>query len=445
MTRVVVVGAGFAGMAAACRLADVGVEVAVFERAPRLGGRAGSFRDRQSGENLDYGHHVLMRCCTAATDFLERVGAADAVCFHDHLRVPIQCKGERALLRSAPLPGALHLLPSLLRYRPLAFGERFATLRAGAALACGRRRDEAFGPWLARHGQGARAVERLWNPVAIAALNARVEKVGLAAARKVFHDGFFAPHGADIGLFAVPLASIFDAAGTYVEARGGVVETGAAAARVLFDGNRAVGVALADGRAIHADAVVCAVAPRALAALVGERRELAAALEVARRLEWAPIVNVHLWLDRPVLDDDFVIAVDSPLQAVFDIGRLRGGAGGTHLVLSQSAAEAWVDRADGDVVRDLAAALREVLPAARNARIIRSLVVRHRDATFVPAPGSDAFRPPAKTGVKGLFLAGDWTATGWPSTIEGAVRSGIHAAAGAEVEIEPRRLPTPGD
>ena len=163
MARVVVIGGGFAGFAAACRLAGDGVDVALFERAPRLGGRAASFE--HNGEALDYGHHVLMSCCTAATGFLERIDAESAVSFQDYLSIPILCDGERTVLRSASLPGMLHLLPSLLRYRPLSFAERLAVLRAGAALALGREREETFGVWLARHGQGERAVRRLWDPV----------------------------------------------------------------------------------------------------------------------------------------------------------------------------------------------------------------------------------------------------------------------------------------
>ncbi len=439
MARVVVVGGGFAGFAAACRLAGDGVDVALFERAPRLGGRCASFE--HEGETLDYGQHILMSCCTAATGFLERIGAEPTVSFQDYLSIPILCEGERIVIRSAPLPGILHLLPSLLRYRPLSFGERLAALRAGAALSVGRRGDATFGAWLARHGQNERTVRRLWNPVSIAALNAPADRVSVAAARKVFRDGFFQPDGASIGLFTSPLGSIFDAARKYVEARGGLAEVGAGVSRVLFDRGRAVGVELDDGRSIDAEAVVSAVPPDALERLAGGRPELTHVLEAAGRLEWAPIVNVHLWLDRPALADEFAIAVDSPVQAVFDVGKLHEKCGSTHLVLSQSAADAWVDRADAEVVDNLTTALREVLPVVRDAEIRRSLVIRHREATFVPAPGSDALRPAARTPIDGLFLAGDWTATGWPSTIEGAVRSGIGAAARAELETEPWALP----
>ncbi|MCX6095047.1 MAG: hydroxysqualene dehydroxylase HpnE [Candidatus Bipolaricaulota bacterium] len=443
MSRVVVIGGGFAGMAAACRLANDGVPVALYERAPRLGGRAASFE--YEGETLDYGHHILMSCCTAATGFLERLGVEETVRFQDYLSIPILCEGERTVLRSAPLPGILHLLPSLLRYRPLSFGERLAALRAGAALAVGRGRNETFGAWLSRHGQSERAVRRLWNPVVVATLNAPAGKVGIAAARKVLRDGFFQPDGAAMGLFTVPLGSIFDAARKYVEARGGLVEVGAAASRVLFDGNRVIGVALADGRTVDAEAVICAVPPNALAPLVGPRPELANTLAAASRLEWAPIVNVHLWFDRPILDDEFAIAVDSPVQAIFDLDRLRGQGGGRHLVLSQSAADAWIDRADTEVVGELVAALRNLLRAGRDTRLVNSLVLRHRRATFVPSPGSDALRPGAHITIGGLFLAGDWTATGWPSTIEGAIRSGIGAAARAESETESQPLPASDD
>jgi len=428
VTRVAVIGGGFAGTAAACRLADAGVGVSLFEAAPRLGGRAASFDDRESGEGLDYGHHVLMRCCTATTGFLERIGAESAVRFQRFLSVPILCDGRRSVLRSAPLPGILHLAPGLLGYRPLSVEERLRALRAGAMLALGRGDGDTFADWLAHRGQSERVVRRLWVPISVATLNASPEKVGVAAARKVFGDGFFVPHGADMGLFVSPLGAVFDAARREIEAGDGSVEVGAAVSRVLFAGDRVVGVELADGRRIDADAVIAAVPPRALDSLVAGRPELAPVLQPARCLEWAPIVNVHFWFDSPVLADDFAIAVDSPVQAVFDVGRWRGAARGTHLVLSQSAAQAWIDRPTDAVADELLAALGGVIPSVRAARCLRRLVIRHRAATFVPSVESGSLRHGARTRIDGLFLAGDWTATGWPSTIEGAVRSGLAAA-----------------
>jgi squalene-associated FAD-dependent desaturase len=428
MARVVVIGGGFAGMAAACRLAGDGHSVVVLEAAARLGGRAASFE--RGGATIDYGHHVLIRACTAAAGFLERIGTSDAVSFQETLAIPILCDGERTVLRSWPLPGPTHLLPALLAYRPLSGRERLAAARAGLALWASRSlRDETFEQWLVRHGQTERILRRLWDPIAIAALNAHVDAVSLSAARHVFHEAFFVPHGADMGLFTVPLDNVFQAARRYLEARGGTVELGSPAEAVSVSGGSARGIRLVDGREIAGDAVIVAVPPDALAELASGVPEVGPVVSAAQRLSWSPIVNVHLTFDRKVLDDAFATGIDSPVQVIF--AKPSTGDGQT-VILSQSAAVEWIDQADEKLVGRLSDALRELLPAARDAKLVDSLVLRHRRATFVPAPGSSELRPKSRTPIAGLYLAGDWTATGWPSTIESAVRSGIFAAAAAE-------------
>jgi len=425
--RVVVIGAGFAGVAAACRLAGDGHAVTVLEKAPRLGGRAASFE--RHGQMLDYGQHVLLRACGAAQGFLERVGALDAVSFQDSLAVPLLFDGRRFVLRSWPLPGITHLLPGLLGYRPLPRKERLAAARAGLGLWASRSaEEETFAAWLARHGQSTRSIRRLWDPIVIATLNAPSDTVSLRAARKVFRDAFFVPHGADMGLFAAPLGEVFAAARRYLEARDGTVELGAPVGAVSIRDGAVCGVRLADGRDVVADAVICAVPPDALAPLAAGVPELEATVAAAQRLSWSPIVNVHLAFDRDVLADPFAVGIDSPVQAMFRKGKT--------IVLSQSSAGDLIDLSDDEIIAKLRQALRDLLPSAREAKLMDSLVLRHRRATFVPAPGSSALRPKARTALPGLYLAGDWTATGWPSTIEGAVLSGVFAAATAESDAQ---------
>ena len=435
--RVVVVGAGFAGMAAACRLAGDGHSVAVLEAAPRLGGRAASFE--RNGRRLDCGQHVLLRACGAAQGFLERIGASDAVRFQESLAIPILLDGRRSVLRSWPLPGITHLLPALLGYQRLSGRERLAAARAGLALWISRSsREEAFAEWLARRRQTEKTIRLLWDPIVIATLNAHVEAVSLRAARQVFRDAFFVPHGADMGLFTVPLGDVFDAARRYLEARDSRVEVDAHVERVLARDGRALGVRRADGREGTGDAVIVAVPPDALAGLTAEIPEVRHIVGAAQRLEWAPIVNVHLTFDRKVLDDAFAIGIDSPVQAVF----ARSSTDDSQtLVLSESSASEWIDRPDEDVVETLTKALRDLLPAARDAALLDSLVLRHRKATFVPAPGSGALRPKSRTPISSLYIAGDWTASGWPSTIESAVLSGVYAAAALESDAAACCLP----
>jgi squalene-associated FAD-dependent desaturase len=431
-------------MAAACRLSGDGHSVTVIETAPQLGGRSASFE--RNGQTLDCGQHVLLRACGAAQGFLERIGASDAVSFQDSLAIPLLFDGRRAVLRSWPLPGALHLLPGLLRYRPLVGRERLATARAGLALFVSRGRgdDETFEQWLVRHGQTERAIRRLWDPIVVAALNAHAGAVSLSAARQVFREALFVPHGADMGLFAVPLGDVLQAARRYLEARHGSVELGSRVERVLIAGCRATGVQLADSRTMEADAVIVAVPPDSLAELTSGVVELGPVVGAAQRLEWASIVNAHLTFDRRVLEDTFAVGIDSPIQAIFRRGEPlttpstlaaaaeSAAAGRQTLVLSQSAAAEWIGRSDDEIVAELAAELRDLVPAARDAELVDSLVLRHRRATFVPSPGSDALRPKSRTPIASLYLAGDWTATGWPSTIESAVLSGIYAAAALE-------------
>ena len=429
-------------MAAACRLAGDGHEVIVCDRALRLGGRAAPFD--QGGATIDRGHHVLMRACTAAAGFLERIGATDAVRFQESLAIPLLCDGERTVLRSWPLPGVVHLLPALLGYRPLDRRERLAVARAGVALLVPRSKGdgETFGQWLKRHSQSERAVRRLWDPIVVATLNAPASRVSFRAARHVFREVFFVPHGADMGLFTVPLDDVFQAARRYLEARGGTVELGVPVERVFMSGGSAHGIRLASGREIAGDAVIVAVPPDAFAELAFGIPELRPVVGAAQRLEWTPIVNVHLTFDRKVVGDAFAVGIDSLVQAIFaqaDALTLGGAsARGQTLVLSQSAAADWIDRSDEEIVSELRSALDVLVPAARGARLVDSLVLRHRRATFVPSPGADALRPKSRTPISGLYLAGDWTATGWPSTIESAVLSGIYAAAALESDAAAR-------
>lgn len=439
LNDVIVIGGGFAGIAAACRLAGDGRRPLLLERAPRLGGRAGSFFSRDRDESLDYGQHVLMRCCTASIGFLLRIGAGRAVRFQPTLSIPIVWPKGRTVLRSSPMPGVLHLAPSLLRYRPLPVRDRLRAVRAGTALILRRARaDVPFTEWLKNRGQSGRSVELLWDPICVAALNAPARAVGVRAARKVFRDAFFRPDGADVGFFTVPLAEVFDAARRYIEDRGGAVRASTAVESFTIERESVRGVVLSTGETIESEAVVSAVPPADLARLVPDDGPLAPLLAKASRLRWSPIVDVHAWFDRPVLEDEFAVAVDSPIQAVFDVTRLHGRArnqGPTHLVLSQSAAEAWIDRPVDEVSEVLLSALGDLFPRVRAAEPLGALVLRHRRATLVPEPGSERLRPRAVAPIRCLYLAGDWTSTGWPSTIEGAIRSGIVAAAHAEERI----------
>ncbi|RKS67988.1 squalene-associated FAD-dependent desaturase [Motilibacter peucedani] len=425
---VTVVGGGLAGISAALRLADDGFEVVLHEARPRLGGLAGSFVRSAETSGLgvdlqvDTGQHVFMRCCSAYRGLLRRLGAEGDTHLQRRLDVPVRRPGvaRTSHVRRAALPVPLHLARSLLGYAPLTLAERLAAARA--ALALGRVERSAadgtsFGAWLAAHGQGSRAVEALWDLVGVATLNARADDASLALAATVFQTGLLGePGGADLGWARVPLGRIHgDAALAALRTAGVDVRLGSRVASLELDGR----------------AVVLAVPPAA-----AERLLPPSALDLrpgwAGRLGASPIVNVHVVLDRRVLDGELVAGVGTPVQFVFD----RSGQSGLrahspdaqYLAVSLSAADREVRLPSAELLARMVPALRELLPAARGAGVLDAFVTREPQATFRPAPGSAADRPPAATSVPGVVLAGAWTATGWPATMEGAVRSGLEAA-----------------
>ncbi len=429
MKQVIVIGGGAAGIAAACRLAECGIEVLLLERLPRMGGRAASFIHHRMGEEIDYGQHVLMRCCTGTIELLDDLGILDRVFFQPRLRVPIVCSTKRMMLASTPLPGPLHLVPGLLGYRLVNLSERLGLARAGLAfLVQDPPENLPFSEWLQDNGQGPRAIRRLWDPICVAMLNDHVEAVSASAAAMVIKEGFLRPCGAAIGLFTAPLSRIFSAAMPFIQARGGSVRLKAPVERILIEHGRACGVQLTSGDQISAEGVVVAIPPTNLLPLLPQESAEVPYFAAMTQLHWSPIVNLHLWFSDPVMEEPFIIAVDSPVQAIFNISRIHRKGGPTHIILSQSAAQEWIGLPNEEIRDQLLAALEKVLPAIRTTRLLDALVIKHPRATFPPAPRSESLRPKTQTPIGRLFLAGDFTATGWPSTLEGAVRSGRVAA-----------------
>ena len=432
----IIVGGGAAGIACACSLADHGYRVTLIEQGPRLGGRAGSLSHPIFGD-LDAGQHVLMRCCTESTALFRRLGVGDDVCFQPSLEVPITTHDVpepiRARIASAPLPSPLNLLPRLLRYRPLSTADRIRVLPAALTLWLrAPKEEETFAAWLRRRAQSERTIARFWDPVSIAALNAAASTVDIGAAAKVFRDAFLSPHGADLGFFLRPLSQLFGAAVPYIEHHGGTVRLRTRVRSIEIRDGRCVGVQLSTGDRISASSVVAAVPPAHLVAMLRSNVEgrIQQAIRSALNLRWAPIVNLHLWFDRPVMQrkQPFFIAVDGPVQAVFDVSAIRHEPIGHHLVLSQSNAHDLISLPDVEILNSLLDPLTRLLPPTASAGLRGWFASRWREATFVADPGADAFRPHACSGIAGLQLAGDWIETGWPSTIEGAVRAGLNAA-----------------
>ncbi|ODU01997.1 MAG: phytoene dehydrogenase [Pseudonocardia sp. SCN 72-86] len=453
IVRVGVIGGGLAGVAAALRCADAGAQVTLWESRSRLGGVAGSFR---RGElDVDTGQHVVLRCCTSYLAFLDRLGVRDEVALQERLDIPVLAPGARpSRLRRNGLPAPLHLGPALLRYTPMPVADRLRVLRA--ALALGRVDPaspavdgQAFGDWLAAHGQSPRAVATLWDLVGIATLNARAADASLALAATVFQLGLLTDAAAgDVGWARVPLGRLHDDAARAALTAAGVDVRTSAKVRSLAAGRDGwrVGVAThgthaqagpGDGpggeEEIVVDRIVSAVPPTIAARLLPE-----GAFDLpegwAERLGSSPIVDVHVVYDRTVLHHDFAAAVDSPVQWVFDRTDSSGARsvhppGAQYVAVSVSAADDLVGMPLAALRALMLPALAAVLPDAASARVLDFFVTREPHATFRAAPGQAALRPGPVTGLPGLTVAGAWTASGWPATMEGAVRSGEAAAA----------------
>ncbi|MFI2213362.1 hydroxysqualene dehydroxylase HpnE [Streptomyces sp. NPDC020141] len=435
--RAVVVGGGLAGVTAALQLAGAGVAVTLLESRPRLGGLAFSF---QRGElTVDNGQHVYLRCCTAYRWFLERIGGTALAPVQDRLDVPVldvgRARPRLGRLRRTALPVPLHLAASLAGYPHLSLAERASVGRAALALGRLDPADPAldgidFATWLGRHGQSPRTIEALWDLVGVATLNATAPDTSMGLAAMVFKTGLLSdPGAADIGWARVPLGELHDTlARKALETAGVRVET-AVRVRGLARDPEADGRGWrveTDGETLTADTVVLAVAQREAHALLPE----GALADPDRLLDigTAPILNIHVLYDRKVLRRPFFAALGSPVQWVFDRTEASGLAEGQYLALSQSAAQDEIDAPVAELRERYLPELERLLPPTRDARVRDFFVTRERTATFAPAPGVGRLRPGAATRAPGLYLAGAWTATGWPATMEGAVRSGFTAA-----------------
>ncbi|NEA58182.1 NAD(P)-binding protein [Streptomyces sp. SID13666] len=434
----VVVGGGLAGTTAALALADAGLRVTLIESRPRLGGLAFSF---QRGElTVDNGQHVFLRCCTAYQWFVDRIAARDLVTLQDRLDVPVLDAANMRLgrLRRAALPVPLHLAASLATYPHLSLRERATVGRAALALRALDLADPVlddtdFASWLRDRGQSPRTIEALWDLVGVATLNATAANAALGLAAMVFKAGLLSEAGAaDIGWAAAPLGELhddrarkaLDAAGVRIMLRSRVAGIKpAAGGGWLVDAETGPG----RGEQLDAGTVVMALPQRETHGLLpeGALDDPDALLGIGT----APILNVHVVYDRQVLRQPFFAALGSPVQWVFDRTASSGMTGpGQYLAVSQSAVEDEIDLPVAELRERYLPELERLLPAARGAGVTDFFVTRERTATFAPAPGVGRLRPGAATRAPGLYLAGAWTDTGWPATMESAVRSGLHAS-----------------
>jgi zeta-carotene desaturase len=437
----IVVGGGLAGTACSIALAERGVKVTLLESRFALGGRAGSFED-EGGELLDNCQHVLLGCCTNLLDFYRRLGVKEKVAFYPsvHFR---DGQGKRFDLWGVKgLPAPLHLGLSFALFGALTIKERVAIMRAmREMLRMGKSGREAlegmaFGEWLDRMKQPPGLIKKFYDPVVISALNEETRKASAKYAIQVFQDAMLAhARGYRVGLPTCALGEL------YARVPGVEVRVNTRVEEVLFEtqnakletqnlGWRAVGVRLRGGEELRAEAVVLATNHHAVQRWVpAELQTGDTRFSGLAKLESVPILGVHLWFDRPVMREEAVALIDGPLQWLF---RKDEAGSAVHGVIS--AAREWPAVAKEEALRQFEAQVRGLFPEAREAKLERGVLVIEKRATFSPLPGADALRPAQGPGagggggIQGLFLAGDYTRTGWPATMEGAVRSGYLAA-----------------
>jgi squalene-associated FAD-dependent desaturase len=448
---VIVIGGGLAGLSSAVALADAGFRVRLLEQRPFLGGRAASY-DLPGGEHVDNCQHVTLGCCTNLDDFYRRVGAGRKIAFYDRLLFA-DSAGRRGVMQASPLPAPLHLAPALVLYPFLTWAERhsighalMAIARRGERNAGGDGAGESMLDWLRRHGQTHASIHRFWNTVLVSALNEELGRMDARYGLDVFWKAFLSNRaGYLLGIPRTPLGELYDGCGAAIEGRGGEVALRAPVRALRVSDGRVAAVQMDTGRDETADLYVLAVPHQAaldlLPAQVVEQEPIFANL---RRLRVSPITGVHFWFDRDVMAEPFFATLDTTTQWIFNKSRLYGQPGGRYLQLVISASYDLMPRSRQEIIDICRRELRDLLPATREANLVKATVIKEAAATFSPEPGSDRWRPSQRTPLPNLFLAGDWTKTDWPATMEGAVRSGYLAAEAILSTVgAPRRLLRP--
>jgi len=439
-----VVGGGLAGLAAGCALADSGFRVTLFERRAYLGGRASSYQHPGTGEVVDNCQHVLLGCCTNLIQFYQRVGVERKIRWFDRLTF-LEPGGRASLIEPSPLPAPLHCGPAFLRAACLHLQDKLAIAAAMAALTPTTPRDsgESFLNWLRRHGQTERAIERFWKTILVSALNEDLDRLSVPYAAQVVRESFLKSASAGrMGVPTVPLTNLYGVAGDYIAARGG--EVCFRCSVECFRGEPGGVKLLVGGRETAFDFIVLAIPFDALSRILPQTSAAEPLRQALARFETSPITGIHLWFDRQITDLEHAVLLDRTIQWMFHKSKLLGwegtcnasskdqdsapGATGSYVELVVSSSKSLVEKSKTEIVELALKELREFFPGARDANLVKSTVIKEVHATYSARPGMDAFRPPAETPWPRVFLAGDWTATGWPATMEGAVRSGYVAA-----------------
>jgi zeta-carotene desaturase len=425
MARVIVLGGGLAGLAAAARLAESGYEVEVLEKRPVLGGRASSFLAPGETEPIDNCQHVLLGCCTNLLDFYERTGVAAKIRFYNRYLF-LGPKGISSISSSA-LPAPLHLLPSLLRFRDFTWPDCAAIARAMLAILRMREPllDAPLSDWLREQRQTKGAIEFFWRVILTSALNEDLERLSTRPAFQVFRESFLCnQRGYRMGIPTVSLGELYASKQLRETCS---LQTEILASEILLSDHAVRGLRLRNGEMKQADFYVSSIPPDALNALLPASPWTA--LERLACLDWSPITGVHLWFESRVMELPYAAVLGRTIQWIFNKSAIsRKADAPQYLQLVISASRNLVPMKREEVLELMLGELRELLPKARAARLLKAVVVKETKSTLSFPAGTDDWRPGPQTPFRNLFLAGDWTASGWPPTMEGAVRSGYRAA-----------------
>lgn len=431
---VVILGGGLSGLSAAVALARKRYRVTLVEHRPTLGGRASSFVDPTTGDVVDNGQHLMLGCYHATRRYLATVGSDHLAELQPSLSLSFVRPGHPPALLSCPrLPAPGHVFVGLLRLKTLSWKDRISLLRVGSAIVSTNpekeRRLDAMTvtEWLSSLDQSIEARKVLWDVLAIGSLNGDPESVSALMFFRVLraaflgareHSSFLVPRAGLTPLFAEPGQA-------FVESKGGCVLTGVRALSIQREGRRIGGVVCTGGRVLKGRAVVSALPPDALEKILGGEGPARSFGFTFDRYRPSAIISVNVWIDREVMHELMVATLDTTIHWLFNrsamLGRRRSGQ---HVCAVISAASALADMPNDELVRLTMEDIGRVIPAARGSVVRRALVIKEKRATFSPHPGMDSVRPGARTSINNLYLAGDWTATGYPATIEGAILSG---------------------
>jgi zeta-carotene desaturase len=476
---VAVIGGGLAGLAACCALADSGLRITLLERRPYLGGRASSYQHPGTGEVVDNCQHVLLGCCTNLLDFYQRTGITGKIRWFDRLNF-IAPGGQRTVISPSWLPAPLHSAPSFLRAGSLGLRDKLAIARAMFRLSLGvPKRDEPFLDWLRDDGQTRVAIERFWKVVLVSALNEDLDRISSRYAAQVFRESFLrSAQAGRIGVPSVPLTDLYNASADYIRMRGGEVRLRCPVESLAPTPSGVIVVV--GGEELRFDFAVLATPWDSTARLLPESLESLPLHQQLARFSPSAITGIHLWFDRAISDLPHAVLLDRTIQWMFHKSMLLGEASdastapshdarfvsghgfsraeadskmagalapevkGSYVELVVSSSKSLVEKPKGEIITLALTELAEFFPAVAQAQLVKSTVIKEVNATWSPTPGSDSYRPCQETPWPNLFLAGDWTATGWPATMEGAVRSGYLAAEALTSHMgSPRRFLVP--